>query len=220
MCSWGPFWLINHASADDMNPLQRRRLIERHRDSLNLHGYAPDALFWQSRGLQKVLFRVLADIGVSAGDSLLDVGCGFADLHSWLRGHDLSVDYTGIDLSPEILATGARMNPGLNLLCGELFDFAWPPRSFDWVVLSGTLNWNLHDDGGYARRVITRMFELCRQGVAFNMLDARKFSVTQLGDMQAYDPGSILEFCATLTPDCRCRSDYLPDDFTIYMRRA
>ncbi|PIW45916.1 MAG: SAM-dependent methyltransferase [Zetaproteobacteria bacterium CG12_big_fil_rev_8_21_14_0_65_54_13] len=203
-----------------MNPLQRQRLIERHRDSLDMHGYSPDALFWSSRGLQKVLFRVLAEIGVSTGDSLLDVGCGFGDLHSWLRGSGKAVDYTGIDLSPDIIAAGARMNPGLRLLSGELFDFDWSPQTFDWVVLSGTLNWDLGDDGEYTRRVIRRMFQLCRQGVAFNMLNVRRFDAAVLGDMKAHDPVAVLDFCRAISPDCYCRNDYLPDDFTIYIRRT
>jgi len=203
-----------------MGAQQRRRMVERHRISLNQYGYSPDALFWSSRGIQKIRFRALADIGIGVGDSLLDVGCGFGDLNSWLSGAGLPVDYTGIDLSPDILAKGAEMNPGLKLLTGDLFDFDWSEQSFDWVVLSGTLNWNLNDDGEYARRVIQRMFELCRCGVAFNMLDLHSNDVKGMSDLIAYDVQEMLSFCLEIVPDCSCRSDYLANDFTIYMRRA
>ncbi|TLS66664.1 class I SAM-dependent methyltransferase [Mariprofundus erugo] len=200
-----------------MNAHERQRMVARHRDSARVHGYSTDALFWTSRGLQKQLFTVLAEVGVAAGDSVLDVGCGFGDLYSWLRGRKLTVEYTGIDISPDILEIGMRMNPGLNLLCGELFDFDWPQASFDWLLLSGTLNWQLHDDGAYMRRLVSRMYALCRHGVAFNMLDARKIDAELLGEMRAYEPDDVLSFCRRLSPDCHCRTDYLPDDFTIYM---
>lgn len=203
-----------------MHPLARQRMIVRHRESLNVHGYSSDALFWESRGLQKQLFAVLAEIGVADGDSLLDVGCGFGDLFSWLRGRKVTVDYTGVDISPDMIDVGVRMNPGGQLLCGELFDFDWPAASFDWVVLSGTLNWELYDNGSYMRRLVRRMYELCRYGVAFNMLDARKIDAMLLGEMKAHDPAEVLAFCTSLTSRCRCRNDYLPDDFTIYMLKS
>lgn len=198
---------------------QRREMIDRHQRSLSAFGYSPESLYWGSRGVQKIRFKALAGIGIADGDSLLDVGCGFGDLYSWLKGHEINVNYTGIDLSPDILGRGIELNPELNLLQGEIFDFDWLPQSFDWVVLSGTLNWNLADDGAYARRVITRMFRLCRSGVAFNMLDARKLDKAVLGQLVGFEPGAIMEYCREISSDCRLRHDYLDDDFTIYMRR-
>jgi len=203
-----------------MDGLQRKQLIKRHQFSLAEFGYSPESLFWGSRGTQKVRFKVLSEIGVSAGDSLLDVGCGFADLYSWLSGHDLPVDYTGIDLSPDILNKGIELNPDLNLLQGEIFDFDWPPQSFDWVLLSGTLNWDLADNGEYARRVIAQMYRLCRKGVAFNMLDSLGLDPSLVGQLVAHEPDVMLDFCRQITPDCQLRSDYMTDDFTIYMRRS
>jgi len=203
-----------------MKPKQRQQLVAMHRASFNTFGYKPDTLFWRSRGIQKARFRALAEVGIQQGDSLLDVGCGFADFASWLKGAGIPVEYTGIDLSPEILMQASRVNPGLDLRCGDLFDFSLEGQSFDWITLSGTLNWNLHDDEKYAYRLIARMFELCSKGVAFNMLDAGSFDdAAVLGDMKGYRPDSVLEYCRTITPDCQYRSDYLPDDFTIYMMR-
>lgn len=199
---------------------QRKGLIDKHRDSFERHGYSPNTLYWVSRGVQKARFKVLAEIGVSSGDSLLDIGCGFADLNGWLLGHDVQVEYTGLDLSPDIAGKAASLHPQAEVLCGELFDFDWPPQSFDWVMLSGTLNWQLNDDGAYARRVIQRMFELCRDGVAFNLLNLRHRDMRHMQDLVAFDPDEILAFCAQLTPDCRCRTDYMANDFTIYMQRV
>ncbi|MDQ6971354.1 MAG: class I SAM-dependent methyltransferase [Mariprofundaceae bacterium] len=202
-----------------MDELQRQHLIDLHQQSLALHGYSPHALYWGSRGIQKARFRVLAEIGILAGDSLLDVGCGFADLDSWLSSQRMPVAYTGIDLSPDLIARAEALHPQAELICGELFDFASPSQYFDWVVLSGTLNWELNDDGNYARRVIAGMFALCRQGVAFNMLNSHHPEMRALHDLTTFDPDEIRAFCKTITPDCHCRSDYLDNDFTIYMRR-
>jgi hypothetical protein len=113
-----------------------------------------------------------------------------------------------------------KMHPKATLLCGELFDFEFIPESFDWVVLSGTLNWQLDDGGTYARQTIERMFELCRHGLAFNMLNASCREMPELHDLVAFNPEEMLAFCKAISPECSCRTDYLENDFTIYMRRS
>ena len=202
-----------------MDAIQRKHMIDRHRHSFEMYGYSPDALFWSSRGIQKTRFKVLADIGISAGDSVLDIGCGFGDFFSWLAGCNKPIEYTGMDLSQDILTKAKQLNPELNLLSGELFDFDWQEKSFDWIVLSGTLNWNLHDNGVYARRLIQRMFELCYHGIAFNMLNSRVCNEKSMGNLLAYDPQEMLGFCQQITDKCQIRTDYLDNDFTIYMKR-
>jgi ubiquinone/menaquinone biosynthesis C-methylase UbiE len=194
-------------------------LIERHRHSFAQFGYAPDALFWRSRGIQKTRFKVLADIGVRSGDSVLDVGCGFADLFGFLSGTQRMVDYTGIDLSPDILAQAITLHPNIALHQGDIFDMDWQAASFDWVLLSGTLNWDLHDDGSYAQRVIAKMFALCRYGVAWNMLDARHIDRSLLGDLRAYHPHEILQWCQSLSSNSQLIEGYLANDFTIYLKK-
>ena len=203
-----------------MDARQRQFLIDAHRDSLHKHGYSPMTLFWESRGLQWVRFRVLSEIGIGSGDSLLDVGCGFGDLRSWLLAQGIEVEYTGIDLSPDLVEKARTLHARAQFYEGDIFDLEADAQSFDWVLLSGTLNWQLHDDGDYARRVIVRMYELCRKGVAFNMLNAQCWSRKQLFGLVAFDPDLMLDFCRQLTPDCHLRCDYADRDFTIYMRRS
>ena len=196
---------------------QRKRIVDRHRDSLTRFGRSPAALYWSSRDIQEIRFRVLCEIGIAAGDSLLDVGCGFADLKAWIERRYGPVDYTGLDLSPHILA--AAEQPDARLVCGDVFDLQADPQSFDWVLLSGALNEALDDDGCYARMVIARMFSLARRGVAFNLLDARHRSLFGFG-LASFDPQAMLAYCLRLTPHCALRDDYLDNDFTIWMRRT
>lgn len=202
-----------------MDEKQRQELIDKHRDSFNRHGHSPRALFWESRGVQWARFKALSEIGMAAGDSVLDVGCGFGDLRGWLLSHDLSVEYTGLDLSPELIAKAKSIHASKAFVAGDIFDFDVEAQSFDWVVLSGTLNWQLNDGGDYARRVIARMYELCRKGVAFNMLNANYWKGRSLLELTAFDPDEVLRFCKEIAPDSSCRTDYLDNDFTVYMRR-
>jgi len=199
-----------------MKKEQRKRIVDRHRDSLTRYGHHPNALYWSSQRIQEIRFQVLADIGVAAGDSVLDVGCGFADFKTWLQTKAMAVDFTGVDLSPDLIRVAGDKHPDATLLCGELFDFHFKATSFDWVILSGAMNEALYDDGVYARKMIAAMFALCGKGLAFNMLDARTLKVH---DLQSVDPQEMLIYCRTLCDHVTLQDDYLANDFTIYMRR-
>ncbi len=202
-----------------MQPRFRKRIIDRQRDALTRYGRGPGALCWSSRSVQEIRFRWLAAIGIADGDSLLDVGCGFGDLDSWLRRHGIETDYTGIDLSPDLISECRKMHQGLAFFCGDLFEMDFLPAAFDWVVASGTFAEALNDDGAYARHVIARMYALCRRGVAFNMLDVRHAWTASRWDLQSFQPLEILEFCHRLCPDSSLRDGYLVNDFTIYMHK-
>ncbi len=203
-----------------MDAVQRQRILSAQRDAWRRHGYHPNALLWSSREVQERRFQVLFEMsGLQAGDSLLDVGCGFGDLAGWVERQGMPVNYTGIDLSPELLEEGRRRFPGIDLYEGDLFDFNPPPESYDWVWVSGTLNRNLDDGGDYARRVLARMFETCRKGMAFNLLDARNEWMAQRWDLQSFHPDEM----ETLTEgwsDCHAiRDDYLNGDFSLVVQK-
>jgi len=202
-----------------MDESLRRHIIASHRDSLKYHGHSPHALFWSSREVQEARFRALADIGVQGGDSLLDVGCGFADLGDWLAGQGRDVRYCGLDLSPDLVAEARRLHPEMALLCGEVFALT-PGPAFDWVLLSGALNWPMRDGFDYVRRVVRHMFSLCRKGVAFNLLDARHTTGFGRFGLQCFDPSEVMDFCRRLSADCRLVDGYLENDFTIWLRRS
>ncbi len=202
-----------------MTPEHRQRIVERHRDALLRHGVHPNALYWSSRKIQEIRFEVLVEIGISSGDRVLDVGCGFGDLKGFLTGRGLEVDYTGIDLSPDLLQSARRLQPQASLVEGDLFDLDPADGSFDWALLSGALNEQLGDDGAYARRLIARMFAAARKGVACNLLDARNRWVAGRPDLQSFQPDDMLDYCRGLGAACELRDGYLDNDFTLHLRR-
>ncbi len=197
-----------------MNKALRKRIIDRHKDSLKRHGYHPHALYWSGRDIQEKRFEVLVEAGVERGDSVLDVGCGFADLKTWLEHSGLSVVYTGLDISPDLIAEAKKRHPYARLMVNDLLHARFLALSFDWVLLSGALNEPYQDNGKYTRKVIKEMYRICRKGVAFNLLNAE---VVRAHDLQSFVPETILGYCETLSPKCQLRKDYLDNDFTIYM---
>ncbi len=193
----------------------RKRIIDSQRDAWLRYGYHPNALYWSNEKIQRLRFEMLTLAGIQEGESVLDVGCGFGDFAGYLEDQGKSVRFTGIDLSEELLAEGRRRYPNIELFNGDLFDFDPADASFDHVTLSGALNRNLDDDGAYARKVIRRMYDACREGIAFNLLDARHEWTAGRWDLQSFQPREIETFVAAFARQVELVDGYLENDFSV-----
>lgn len=198
---------------------QRQCIVNRHRNAYNSHGFHANALHWSSREYQYLLFEVLLGIGVEPGSRVLDFGCGFGDLNGYFAESGIDVDYTGIDLSPELLNEAHYRHPDATLFEGDLFEFSPPPQSFDYTFASGSLSESLDDGGDYTRETIRLLFESCRRGCAFNLLDASHEWTANRFDLQSFDADEMVAWSRTLTADVELRRDYAENSFTLYLRR-
>jgi SAM-dependent methyltransferase len=225
-----------------MNPkltaIQRLRIQTRHKVSIENYGYQPQALFWSTQAIQEIRFKKLLEIlpktffkSDSLEDdqawSLLDVGCGFADLHRYMVKQQLFPDYTGIDVSPDMVRGAKGMAPELNVFEGELSDFDYVAQQFDYVMLSGALNEVVetaveglaNQQGDYAKLAIRKMYEISHLGVAFNLLD-RRFAWHQTrNDLQSFYPQEIIEYCQSFASQVTLIEGYLENDFTVYLHK-
>lgn len=203
-----------------MKKNQRDRIIKRHTHSIMMYGHQPQALYWANREVQELRFDVLLSCGIESGDSLLDVGCGFADLYHYMRNRDLHVDYTGIDLSPDMIEAARARSPDLQLFQGELFDFDPAEKSYDWVLLSGALNEPLKDDGAYVREILPRLYATCGKGLAFNLLNGdHAWTERETYSLHAYKPEEIMAQINMLSPHSKLRTDYLQTDASYFVWR-
>jgi SAM-dependent methyltransferase len=62
-----------------------------------------------SQGSKQLLLEVIQEYAAGRSVSLLDLGCGNAQLYEFLREHNLDCDYTGVDFSEPLLEI-ARTN--------------------------------------------------------------------------------------------------------------
>lgn len=204
---------------------QRQRIILRHKASIERYGYTPTALFWSNREVQLKRFEVLSRIlpSLNSSDhqawSVLDVGCGFADFYAYLRDQGYDIQYTGVDLSPDMIFSARSMYPQLTLLQGELSDQIFSAQTFDFVFLSGALNEVVDDTGEYAKSVIRQLYLLARYGVAFNLLNRHDPWIASRADLQSFYPKDIMVFCENFAEKVDWCADYLPNDFTVFLTK-
>ena len=62
----------------------------------------PILLGWRDRDSQTDRFNVFLDY-VQNGDRVLDFGSGLSDLYGHLKLNDITVDYTGVDIMPDLI---------------------------------------------------------------------------------------------------------------------
>ena len=182
------------------------------------HGCDPKTLNWGSARSQELRFRVMAAVAPLQGAQILDVGCGLGDFFLWLEREGISVEYTGIDLTPDIATAAAARLPKANIKNTTVLDLVKTGERFDYVFSSGIFYLRQEAPMEYLQHSVTAMFQLCRKAVAFNSLSS--WLPVREGTEFYADPLETVNFCrTTLTPKVTLRHEYHPGDFTVYLYR-
>ncbi len=182
--------------------------------SLNEYGESPKALLWASYRIAAVRYSELVkDLPVS-GKTILDAGCGMGDIIPYLYAKARNFQYMGLDTNKGFIEIAKKRYEGHDFKVAD--PFADKVGYFDIVLSSGVLNGNV--DGWMEKRkeAISRLFDLSKEVLAFNMSG----SVNPIAStpITAYaDLHEILTYCTRLTPRVILRSQYSTKGFTVLM---
>ena len=130
-------------------------------------------LDWESRDAQEIRFSILKDFILAnnlTDITLLDVGCGLADLYDYLVRFDIRSGYTGIDILPQMIDLAKQQHPDLRLIAGDIFADDLLPDRFDVVYSSGIFNIDLGNNYDFLRNAVKRFMSLSKRYVVFNLL--------------------------------------------------
>lgn len=193
------------------------RIFHYHRAMIADHGADSSfALGWQNKHDQQVRFEVLANIGDVNGKTVMDAGCGHADLYPFLKDrYPQMVHYYGIEQITQLADKAI-------LQYGHLPDATFITRNFlhahlpasDYVLASGSLNYG-SSINGFIYTAIEKLYSHCTTALGFNLL--RYMPVD--GTLVAYDPDDIVGFCKTLSPNVILEIEYDEADFTVFIYR-
>ena len=179
-------------------------------------GYDFKSLDWGSEQSQKKRFKILSEIADLNGKSVLDIGCGLGDFYLWLNNQHVSVEYHGTDITPKMIELAKIKYPKVSLECSDVLDSdPFEKNKFDYVFSSGIFTFRTRNSMEFLHTMIERMFELCKYGIAFNLLSSWSNN-KQPNEFHA-DPGIIIKYCRKLSINLVLRHDYHPGDFTIYI---
>ena len=177
-------------------------------------GHHPRACDYGRAESQLAKFRVLEEIIEPGDDSLLDVGCGFADFADHLEARQIEISYHGIDLSAEMIKQARGRRPDLTLDQQNLLELQGE-NEFDVVTANGIFYLLGQDAQRLVPLMMQTMFRLARRAVAVNSLS--NWATDQEPNEFYADPLETLLLCRKLTSRVTLRHDYHPRDFTIYL---
>lgn len=191
--------------------------VEYFRSRIAEHGLT-DRILWNSPRSQIARFRVLAECGIEAGHTVLDVGTGFGDFYTHLQqAGKQPARFLGLDLLPECVEEARRRHPdpSAEFRAGTLTDLR--AEQFDWIVASGIFFLPSEDWSARTRAWLGEAYAIARRGIAVNFLS----SYSKAPDPRSHyaDPGALFSVAMTVTPRVTLRHDYLPHDFTLYLLR-
>jgi SAM-dependent methyltransferase len=206
---------IGENGNENMKDRDRAEVTHFFNDNLRRYGYDPRSLGW-TPGTQETRFRVLTAIGDLEGCTVLDVGCGFGDLYEYLCRNGIDVDYTGVDISHDILEVARQRHPDAKFIVAD-FEEATIHGRFDWAFESGVFNYKVSDHETFVRNMIRKMLKASTRGIAADFLNHRGGFLS--AGLYHPDPADIYAMCSKLSRRVTLRCDYKPTEFCVYLYR-
>jgi SAM-dependent methyltransferase len=195
-------------------------------EKIEVHGAVPEGVDYNGPAAQSLRFEQLVKvIDASEPCEIIDFGCGYGGLLSFLQKEDWAFRYHGYDMLEKMIhaareAHSAASNadftsaeedlrPSQYVLAGAIFN-----NKFE----ASMEQWREHTLG-----VLRRMNTLCTRGMAFNMLSSYSDAdrIAMRPDLYFADPLFYFDHCKrNFSRDVALLHDYGLFDFTIIVRKT
>lgn len=212
----GHAWVI--VLIGDMDTLSKEYLLDFYSSRLGFFGQRPEALRWSTGG-QEARYAWITDvISPEAGATVLDYGCGFGDLFAYLRKNNNSVNYTGMDINPDLIERARSIHPGIAF---EVADIEERPLAesmrFDYTVLCGVFNTKVQGATESLMNVIRLLYP--HTGKALIATAVAISAGQKQYDMNYMDPDALLEFArAQVSSSAEILKHQEIEDFMLLIR--
>ena len=154
-------------------------------------------------------FQKIYEAGIDEKDSVLDVGCGVAHLHTYLKNQGWNGKYLGIDPNKKAID---MIDENINAVHATVEDIA-KNEKWDWAIANGVFNLGLKEEHSFW--IIENMISHANKGIIFNML----LAPYEDPKYEAYDPKWVkLKLEKYGHKKIEIIEDYMGDDaeFTVY----
>jgi SAM-dependent methyltransferase len=207
--------------------MKTRTLRDQARDyydeKLRQHGPTPAGADWNSHASQELRFRQLEYLWErEPGASLLDYGCGYGALATYVRQRGHRGRYVGFDVSEQMI-DAARTQLAAHDDC-RLTSRREELAPVDFAVASGVLNVKQGADDeawhAYVWEVISDLAALGQRGFAFNALTRYSDVEKRRPDLHYADPLELFDRCKReFSRYVTLLHDYPLWEFTVIVRK-
>ena len=200
-------------------------IVEHYEACLERHGDSHLGVDWpKAEDVEKrhqVMLEVIKPQSREEKVSLLDFGCGAGHLNEYILKHGLkNIEYAGLDLSAKFVRLSQCKFPGNQFFNLDLLDDNAALPTFDYIVMNGVFTekreLSFDEMFSYFKRLVTRVFEHSRVGIAFNVMT--KHVDWERDDLFHLPFDSLADFLKKeLTRSFVFRNDYGLYEYTAYL---
>ena len=126
-----------------------------------------------SKKQQNIRFSYLfKSANVANNDKILDLGCGYGEMLTYLRKNKIGKYYLGLDYIEGFVNHASRKFATDKNASFEIFNLKKETlnNEYDWVVSSGLFHDIRHDSKKFFYETINKMYSACRKGLIFNAM--------------------------------------------------
>jgi SAM-dependent methyltransferase len=191
-------------------------------DKLLQHGPTPAGVDWNSTESQDLRFEQLMKISSDLRDfSLLDLGCGYGALLTFLQKRAIHPSYWGYDVAKAMVAKARELHQAENRL--NFVNQLNEVPQVDYTVASGVFNVKQAASAtewrAYILETLGQIAALSKRGFAFNLLTSYSDADRMREDLYYGDPCFFFDFCKTrISRHVALLHDYGLYEFTILVR--
>lgn len=192
-------------------------VIKRYQARLAEFGPGIKALASGTEHRRQVRFDILSDVGIFPGCSILDIGCGLVDYYDYLNAKEIPVQYTGVDIVPELISHAQEKHPHLDLQVRDIEENPFADQSFDFVIASQVFNFNFggEENPSFVKNMLLSMFRFSKHGVAADFLT--NYVDFKEDHLKYYVPEQMFGMGKSITKRVTLRHDYPLYEFCLYL---
>ncbi len=197
------------------NTLIKKQSNDIYNSALDQYADNSKSVLWGDQQKQYFRFCELIEF-IDLNDkskTLLDVGCGMADMYKFLSYHGYRGNYKGIDINQKLLSIASSKFENIDLANIDILEEKIPQK-FDYVLMSGIFNLNMGQDMEWVKKFVSKMFELCNNHIAFNAITS--YVNFKEESMFYIDPFELSKFCIeNLSKRITLKHHNLPYNYTL-----
>ena len=199
----------------------KRSVIEHYESVLAQYGPTAQGMEWKDEASQRLRFAVLSEVCNLSGKRLHEIGAGAGHFADFLQDSGITVEYSGSDISPAMVAAARLRHPEIPFEVRDVLQDP-PSETYDVVTCSGVFNVRKAGSdaewGTFIREAVRRMYAMCSEAIAFNLMSDQ---VDFRNEVLHYaDAGDMLDFCRReLSRFVTLRHEYPLYEYTIYVYR-
>ena len=193
-----------------------RKAAELYNDRFDQYGRDIKTVGWGSEKDQLLRFEVLFRGLDPKGKTILDLGCGLADLIPFLdamTGGDFR--YIGVDIAEKLINEAKKTYGGASreFYVGDIFSAGL--SEVDISIVSGALSFKTEGIEEYAYNTMQKMFSLSREAACLNFLS--KYVDFELEKNQHYHPELVFAKAKKIAKRVNLLHDYPLYEFTVQL---